>query len=539
MPVSRAVAAVVAEYLAEAGVSHVFTYPGDPTVEFLEALRLQGTEIVLGRREGTAAFMAEGMAQATGDLGVCVSTLGPGSTALVNGVAAAQWDRVPMLAISGQIEAAREQFFTHQVVDHGRLFGPITKWAGRLETAALGPTLRKAMRTAVAERPGAVHLTVGGDVFKSQAPDEPVALPPLESRSLGVQVHGHGGDTPDPVARLARSRRPVILAGIGAVRGEATKELVALAETVGAPVVVSPMAKGVVPEDHPYFAGVLDMACNKVMWDLLAASDLVVAVGFDAVELIKPWSLAVPVLHVDAVPNTDQVYQADVELVGGIADVLRWMADEWRGEPRTDPGDVAAHRARLREVYYSGRVADRLNPTDVLDVVRGAMNHDAVVACDVGSHKLLVGQGWATPAPRGVLMSNGLSSMGFGVPAAIAAKLAFPDRPVAGLVGDGGFAMAATEMRLAASVGANLAVVVFVDESLNRIELKQAVAGYPSTATRIEATDLVKLAESMDCDGVRVTSVAELERATAGINDLTRPLVIEAVIDPAQYEAQF
>jgi acetolactate synthase-1/2/3 large subunit len=175
----------------------------------------------------------------------------------------------------------------------------------------------------------------------------------------------------------------------------------------------------------------------------------------------------------------------------------------------------------------------------VLDVIRGAMTADAVVSCDVGSHKLLVGQGWSTLHPRGVLMTNGLSSMGFGVPAAIAAKLAFPDRPVAGLVGDGGFAMAATEMRLAASLGVNVAMVVFVDESLNRIELKQSVAGYPSTATRIEATDLVKLAESMDCDGVRVTSAAELERAAEGINDLPRPLVIEAVIDPAQYEAQF
>jgi acetolactate synthase I/II/III large subunit len=441
-----------------------------------------------------------------------------------------------MLAISGQIEAAREQFFTHHVVDHGLLFGPITKWAGRLEAAALGPTLRKAIRTAVAERPGAVHLTVGGDVFKAPAPDEPVSLPPMKAHTLGAQVHG---PLSDPLSRLARSRRPVILAGIGAVRAEATKEIVALAETVGAPVVVSPMAKGVVPEDHPYFAGVLDMACNQVMWDLLAASDLVLAVGFDAVELIKPWALKVPVLHIDSLPNTDQVYQAELELVGGIADVVRWLADEWRGEPRTDPTDVAAHRARLRVEYYSGRVAGSLNPTDVLDVVRGAMTADAVVTCDVGSHKLLVGQGWTTPHPRGVLMTNGLSSMGFGVPAAIAAKLAFPDRPVAGLVGDGGFAMTATEMRLAASLGANVAMVVFVDESLNRIELKQSVAGYPSTATRIEATDLVKLAESMDCDGVRVTSVSELERATEGINDLSRPLVIEAVIDPAQYEAQF
>jgi acetolactate synthase-1/2/3 large subunit len=443
-----------------------------------------------------------------------------------------------MLAISGQIEAAREQFFTHQVVDHGRLFSPITKWAGRVETAAVGPTMRKAIRTAMADRPGAVHLSVGGDVFKSQAPQEEVVLPPSTVHSVGIQVH-RGAAGRDPIQQVRGARRPVILAGVGAARGGASDAIVALAETIGAPVVVAPMAKGAVPEDHDYFAGVLDMACNTVMWDFLADSDLVLAIGFDAVELIKPWSLKVPVLHIDALANTDQIYQADIELVGDIGEIIRWIISEWQGEARTSAAAVATHREKLRAAYYSGRVTGRMNPTDVLDTVRAAMNEDAVVSCDVGSHKLLIGQGWTTTRPRGVLMSNGLSSMGFGVPAAIGAKLALPDRPVAALVGDGGFAMAATEMRLAASLGANIGVVVFADESLNRIELKQMAAGYPSTATRLEPTDLVKLADAMECDGVRVESISELERVTAGLNNLSRPLIIEAVIDPAQYQAQF
>lgn len=536
---TRNVATVMADYLASSGVSHVYTYPGDPTIEFLEALRAGGTEVVLGRREGTAAFLAEGHAQATGGLGVTVSTLGPGSTALVNGVAAAQWDRVPMLAISGQIETAREQYFTHQVVDQVRMFSPITKWAGRIDTAAVHTTMRKALRTAVADRPGAVHLSVGGDVFKAAAPAEEVVVPPSHTTGASLQVHRQGGDTTEPVDLIKRAKRPIILAGVSAVRGGATAALTQLAETVGAPVVVAPMSKGVISEEHAYFAGVLDMACNGVMWDFLRGSDLILAVGFDAVELIKPWSLKVPVLHIDSVANTDQIYRADVELVGDIPATLTWLAGQWNDQPRWDASEVAAHRESLRAAYYSGRVGTALNPTDVLDTVRAAMAENAIVSCDVGSHKLLVGQGWTTTRPRGVLMSNGLSSMGFGVPAAIGAKIAFPDRPVAALVGDGGFAMVATEMRLAASLGAALAVVVFVDESLNRIELKQSAAGYPSTATRIERTDLVKLAESMDCDGVHVESTAELEKATAGLNSLTRPLVIEAIIDPAQYEAQF
>lgn len=535
---TRTVATVMADYLTAAGVSHVFTYPGDPTIEFLEAIRGRGTRVVLGRREGTSAFMAEGYAQATGDLGVIVSTLGPGSTALVNGVAAAQWDRVPMLAVSGQIETAREQFFTHQVVDHNRLFSPITKWTGRMEAAAVGTTMRKAIRTAVADRPGAVHLTVGADVFKAKA-DEDVVPPPMNVTGTSVRVYGAGPSPDDPLRLLKRARRPVILAGISAVRSGAGEAVTALAETLGAPVVVAPMAKGVISEEHPFFAGVLDMACNTVMWDFLAGSDLVLATGFDAVELIKPWSLRVPVLHIDTVPNTDQIYHAAVELVGDIPATLRWLAAEWDGQQRWEPSAVAAHRQRLRSAYYAGRVGDALNPTDVLDAVRDAMAQDGVVSCDVGSHKLLVGQGWTTTRRRGVLMTNGLSSMGFGVPAAIGAKLALPERPVAALVGDGGFAMVATELRLAASLPAPIAVVVFVDQSLNRIQLKQAAAGYPSTATLLEPMDLAGLAESMDCDGVRVRSVAELEKAAGAINTLDRPLVIEAVIDPAQYEAQF
>ncbi|MQA12272.1 MAG: hypothetical protein GEU98_27820 [Pseudonocardiaceae bacterium] len=534
---TRTVATAMADYLSAVGVSHVFTYPGDPIIEFLEAIRRGGIEVILGRREGTSAFLAEGYAQATGGLGVTISTLGPGSTALVNGVAAAQWDRVPMLAVSGQIEAAREQFFTHQVVDHNLLFTPVTKWAGRMEAAAVDITMRKAIRTAVADRPGAVHLTVGGDVFKAPAPEEDVVVPPLNTSGTSLRVHRTAGE--DPVRRVTDAKHPVILAGISAVRSQATGALTELAETVGAPVVVAPMAKGVIPEDHPYFAGVLDMACNAVMWNFLAGSDLILAVGFDAVELIKPWSLRTPVLHIDTVPNTDQIYRADVELVGDIPATLGWLAAEWHGRPRWDERTVAAHREGLRTAYYAGRVAGALNPTDVLDTVRAAMAGDAIVSCDVGSHKLLVGQGWTTTRNRGVLMTNGLSSMGFGVPAAIGAKLALPDRPVAALVGDGGFAMAATELRLAAGAKAPVAVVVFVDQSLNRIELKQSAAGYPSTATRIESMDLVRLAESMDCDGVRVASVAELENAVDGINALDRPLVVEAVIDPAQYEAQF
>jgi acetolactate synthase-1/2/3 large subunit len=545
------VAALLAGYVHAVGVRHVFGYPGESVIDFMEAARHRGVEVVSAVREGTAAFMAEATAMATGLPGVCLSTLGPGSTAVLNGVACATLDRVPMLAVSGQIESSREQFFTHQVVDHDRMFAPVTKLTLRLDPASADTVIRKALRTAVAERPGAVHLTVTADAwpvpagpvpadtaapgFSGEISLPPLSLPPLAAAAGSVDVYGDG----DPVRVLHAARRPVILAGIAALRCAAGPDLVRLAELAGIPVVVSPMAKGVFPEDHPYFAGVLDMAGYRVVWDLLAGADLILAAGFDPVELISPWSVATPVLHLDTTPNTDQVYASAHELVGHVAALLGWVAAQWSGEPRWAEVEVAAYRARLRAAWLAGRTEGRLNPSDVVGIAREAAPPGTIVTTDVGSHKIMAGQVWQAAEPRSVLMTNGLSAMGFGVPAAIAAKLTRPDRPVIALVGDGGFAMAATEMRIASGLGLPVTVVVFADGSLNRIELRQQLMGYPPTATRMDGMDLVTLAEAMECDGVRVDSPAGLEKALAGFDARSRPLIVEARIDPSQYEAQF
>jgi acetolactate synthase-1/2/3 large subunit len=533
------IASVVAQYLACCDSRFVFAYPGDPIIEFMEQATHHDLQVVLARREGTAAFMAEAYGMLTGRPGVVLSTLGPGSTALVNGVAAATLDKVPVVAISGQVEPDREAYFTHQVVDHRQVFGPVTKWAARIEPAAVHVTMRKALRLATAERPGAVHLTSSGSTFQATTGGGEVAPPPLDSAAQTVQLFRAPGESGDLVTAIRSARRPVILAGTGAVRCAATAALTAFAELAGMPVVVAPMAKGVLPEDHPLFAGVLDMACNQLVWDFLAASDLIVAAGFDPVELIRPWSLSTPVVHVDTVPNIDQIYASRYELVGNVAAGLEWLASSWRGEPRDGMASARRQRDRLRQGYYAGRTPDRLNPTDVIDVARAAFPRETIVTTDVGSHKLLVGQGWLTSSPRTTLMTNGLSAMGFGVPAAIAAKLAAPERPVLALVGDGGFAMTIAEVRLAASLGLPVIFLVFVDGSLNRIELKQAERGYPSVATRLDDMDLVAMAGAMQCDGVRVESVSELEKCLSGVEGLSRPLVVEARIDPSQYLAQF
>jgi acetolactate synthase I/II/III large subunit len=537
MDSERTVAAVLADYLRQAGVTQVFGYPGESVVDFMEAAREAGPAVVAAVREASAAFMAEGAAMRTGRIGACLSTLGPGSTALLNGVASANLDRVPLLAISGQVESSREQYWTHQLVDQGRLFAPVTKLAARLEPGSADTVLRKALRTATAERPGAVHLTVTTDTFGMTigGAGSDGKAPPLTPAAASLEFYGE-----EPLRQLRSARRPVLLAGTGAVRCDAGAALADLASLAGLPVVVGAMAKGVLSEDHPYFAGVLDMAGHRVIWDLLASADLIVTAGFDPVELITPWRLDVPVLHVDTTPNTDQVYPAAVEVVGNVAAALSWLAASWDGAPRWSAAEMASHRAALREGWEAGYAAGRLNPSEVVTTVRSAAPGGTVVTTDVGSHKIMAGQAWTAYEPRETLITNGLSAMGFGLPAAIGAAVTGAD-PVVCLTGDGGFAMTATELSVAARLGVGLLVVVFSDGSLNRIELHQAAMGYPLTATAVDRVDIPALAESLGCDGVRVENVAGLEKALASafVSGRVRPLVIEARIDASQYAAQF
>jgi acetolactate synthase I/II/III large subunit len=538
MSSERTVATVLADYLRQAGIAHVFGYPGESVVDFMEAARDAGPAMVAAVREASAAFMAEGAAMRTGRIGACLSTLGPGSTALLNGVAGANLDRVPLLAVSGQVESSREQYWTHQLVDQGRLFAPVTKLAARLEPGSADTVLRKALRTATAERPGAVHLTVTTDTFGMTAggSGNGGTVPPLARAAATLDFYGE-----EPLRQLRAARRPVLLAGGGAVRCGAETALADLASRAGLPVVVGAMAKGVLSEDHPYFAGVLDMAGHQVIWGLLASADLIITAGFDPVELITPWRLDVPVLHVDTTPNTDQVYPAAVEVVGNVAAALSWLLASWQGEPRWSEAEVAAHRAALRDGWQAGYAAGRLNPSEVVTTVRSAAPSGTVVTTDVGSHKIMAGQAWTAYAPRETLITNGLSAMGFGLPAAIGAAISRPDDPVVCLTGDGGFAMTATELSVAARLGLGLVVVVFSDGSLNRIELHQSSLGYPLTATAVDRIDIPSLAESLGCDGVRTDSVSGLEKALASAfaDGRVRPLVIEARIDTSQYAAQF
>jgi acetolactate synthase-1/2/3 large subunit len=527
---------VIAKFVKAAGIHHIFGYPGDPNVEFMEAVRKEGMQFVLGRREGTAGFMAEAYGFITGKPGVCMSTLGPGSSNLVAPVASAFVDRVPMIAISGQIETARDGLFTHQVLNHNALFLSISKWAVQIQRNNVGSIMRRALRVATAERPGPVHITTPSDIVSAECSDADIRLPPTMPQQGGFEIFGLPGTKLDIAERIAASQRPVVVTGLGAIRANASRALTHFAETFGCPVIVTPMAKGIVAEDHPYYAGTIDMACNGFIWDFMKSCDLVIAAGFDAVELIKPWTVSAPVIHIDTTPNTDQIYAADLEVVGCIATALAAATDAYKGHAKWSESQLVEHRKKLFDLYYTGRVPGRLNPSDVVDTIRSAVPLDTVVSCDVGSHKHLIGQGWTAYHPRGVLTTNGLSSMGYSLPAAIVSAMLGPDAPPpVCFIGDGSLAMVQSELRLAASLKLGMTVVVFCDNSLNRIELKQLSRQYQSWGTLIDATDTVKLAESMGCEGHEVSTAKELDRVLASASPKGAPVVIGAMIDPQQY----
>jgi len=255
------------------------------------------------------------------------------------------------------------------------------------------------------------------------------------------------------------------------------------------------------------------------------SADLVIAAGFDAVELIKPWSVKAPVIHIDTVDNSDQIYAAGIECVGSITDILDQLSDSVLEAEKYSFSDVSKQRDELQTAFEAGRVKakNRMDPSDVVRVV-SEYSPEAIVTTDVGSHKLLVGQGWHPTTPRKILMTNGLSSMGFSLPAAITAQMMNPEKQVICFTGDGGLAMVQSELRLASSLNVSLKVIVFVDNSLNRIELKQMDKNYASTGTIIESTDIPKMAESMSCHGINVTNESELIKALS-IDHANVPLV--------------
>ena len=546
------VAATIAQTLYDAGVRIVFGIPGGEVVAVLEAMQRFGIRFELMHHEESAVFAADAYARAAGGPCCALTTLGPGALNAVAGIGHAWLDRAPVVLITAQKPDALLPAYTHQVVDLQAIFAPITKRTLKVTpqnaAAEVPPTVALTMQG----RPGPVHLQVSNEEAELQAVD-PRARPGQLSADDRPQTAGEVPPRPHLVANarrlIAGAARPVILAGLGLEPEAPYDALRSLAEAANAPVIVSPKAKGALPDDHPLSAGVIGLTRADPAYEILDEADCIVAVGFDVVELVRPWSSPhfesnaagegtgnVPLIWIANWPNEDPVLPAAVEIVGPIgAELLQLANGGFSTDAKWGADRVGRFRAqRAAELLPTPR-RGHLLPQQLLDSMRGHLPPEAMLAVDVGSHKIFSSLEWPTLRPNRFALSNGLSCMGFGLPAAIGTALARPDGPVACLIGDGGLLMCLGELSVLSRLNLPVTVVVPVDNAIDLIRSHQLRQGKQPFGTEFPAPDFCAIAAAHGIASARVTTPAECDDALARAFAHRAPFLVEAHIDPIGY----
>jgi acetolactate synthase-1/2/3 large subunit len=518
------VAEAVADELARAGVDRAFGLPGGEVLHLLDAMRRRGIEFTLCRHEASAGIAAAVYGKLRGTAGVAVATLGPGASNLLFPIADSLLDREPLVAISAQLPASHPAGHTHQRLPLLEVFGPVSKLAAAVLPGRSRQTVREAIRAAVTEPLGPAYLTLAAEDARAPEPggEAEAAAPAPESGDPAAAAAALS-------ARLAAAERPLVLVGLGTRWADAARLRRWLASW-NLPHGVTPKAKGMVDETGPGFVGVFGgMAIDDLMLGALAAADLVVGFGLDPVEIDKTWHATTTIAWVLESPGaTGQV--PDGALMVSHHDLLEALGHR---PPRDWADPFEPVRARRRDLYEAGRGS--LRPTGVVTAVHEGAPAHTVVTTDVGSHKFLFGQFWPSREPASFWMSNGLSGMGYGLPAAIGAKLARPDRPVLAVIGDGGFAMTSHELETSRRAGAPVVVVVLADGSLSLIRIGQENRGLPNYGVDFDPIDSVLTARAAGVDGVRVETAAELTVAVRDAFAGGRTTVIEVPLDAGSY----
>jgi acetolactate synthase-1/2/3 large subunit len=528
------VATALVELLAEAGIRYVFGVPSGPWAPYMEAMRTGAVEFVLVSNEAAAGFMADVCGRLTGRPGACYGTFGPGATNLSTGVGSALLDRSPLLALTTEASESMRHRTLQMHIDHQALFRPLTKWTTRLSTTNLRQTVRRAVQIATAEVPGPVHLGLPADLGLQPVAPEAGTAPMY----LGRMIAPPDQERLQEVEQLLRqARRPLVVLGLSCLRAAGQAALQQFLERQRWPVVLSPMAKGLLREDHPSYVGVLFHARSDIVAETVREADLILAIGYDPVEFnYEEWLPPVPLVHVDTVPaDVDATVHLAAEVVGDIGSAWRFLAALPPLSHTWDLDVVGERRQRLFATLTVPR--SRLAPSQVLGVIQELLPADGYFTCDVGAHTHLIGQLWRTPASGQLLMSNGWSSMGFGIPAALATKLCRPEQAVVCVTGDGGFLMMVGEMATAARLGLPVVFVVLVDRHIQLITVKQERQGFQRYGTILHASSYTPPPAYFGVPVVTASTVAEVHDAMAQGLQADGPLVVEALVDPSEYEA--
>ena len=517
--------------LKAAGVRHGFGVPSGNVLPLMEAMRAGGIEFVLTAHEGSAAFAADVSGRITGTPGLCIATLGPGATNLTTGVGSAFLDRSPLIAITCNLNTDQLGRRIQMWIDHHALFKPITKATLRLEKGRIGEMLSEAIRLALSEPIGPVHLDLPEDVALALT-NEPVPPPAKPARLAAA-----------PEAALARAgeliataKRPIAVIGSSAMRVADPGLLRAVIERLNLPFATTTMAKGLIDEDHPLSLGCIERACRQVQRRLLRSADLIVGLGYDTIEVeYEAWIGDGPLVQidiepVDVAPSVKLVHQVSGDLDASLARLaaLPATSNAWTAEA------ISEHRRAFQAALRPP--SDTFTAHVAIDAVRRALPREGVLAFDVGAHTHQIGSQWSAHAPKSFLITNGWSSMGFGLPAAIAAKLARPDLPVVCLIGDGCFQMTCGEVATAKRLGLTLPIVVLDDRWLALIKVKQIRRQFPLYGTELQAEEYRE--PPAHYFGVPARGVRDAEALETAVREALAaegPTVIEAVVDLEHY----
>ncbi len=513
------------------GIERGFGIPSGNVLPLMEAMRLGGVEFVLTAHEGSAGFAADVTGRMTGVPGLCIATLGPGATNLATGVGNAWLDRSPMIAITCNLNTDQLSRRIQMWIDHHALFKPITKATLRLERGRVAETLTQAIGLALSEPKGPVHLDLPEDVALAPTREPvPARAQPMRLAAAAEPALTRAG------ALLASARRPIAVLGSSAMRMSDPELLRRVIEHHNLPFATTTMAKGMIDEEHPLAIGCIERSCRQVQRKLLRSADLIIGLGYDTIEVeYEAWIGDRPLLQIDIEPvdiasSVKLVHQVSGDLDASLAKLVSLPAatNSWT------PVMLDEHRRRFQAALRPA--GKTFTAHAAIDAVRRALPRQGLLSFDVGAHTHQIASQWTAHAPKSFHITNGWSSMGFGLPGAIAAKLARPDLPVVCLIGDGCFQMTCGEVATAKRLGITLPVVVLDDRWLALIKVKQIRRQYALYGTELQPEDYREPpAHYFGVPARAANSADALESAVKKALAASGPTVIEAVVDSDHY----
>lgn len=517
--------------LENEGVHYIFGVPGEENLEILQAFTQSPIQFITTRHEQGAAFMADVYGRLTGKAGVCLSTLGPGATNLMTGVADANLDGAPLVAITGQVGTDRMHIESHQYLDLVAMFEPVTKWNAQIVRPSItAEIVRKAFKLAQQEKPGAVHIDLPENIAAMAVEGSP--LPQDRHHTVYASYHSLN----EAAALIARANHPLILAGNGTIRTNASVALTEFATRLQIPVVNTFMGKGTIPYTHPLSLGSAGLQDRDYINCGFDHADLVIAIGYDLIEYSpKKWNPQgrIPIIHIAVTPSEiDSSYIPVVEVIGDISDALIEISRRTDRAGKKEPYSVHL-RTRIQQDLqaYAEDSCFPLKPQKIIFDLRQAMGSEDIVISDVGAHKMWIARSYRCDQPNTCIISNGFAAMGISIPGAVAAKLVHPKRKIVAVTGDGGFMMNVQELETALRIGTAFVVLIFNDGAYGLIEWKQHNQYGHSSFVKFSNPDFVKLADSMGLKGYRIKSAADLLPTLQEALSQSIPTIIDCPVD--------